>query len=122
MNAKYDYKQLEVYKGSKVLVKMVYCLLKQFPKEEQYALCDQLRRASVSIPSNIAEGLGRYSVKEQIHFFEIAYGSLREVDCQLDIACDLEYINQKELEEITNQLDRVASLISGLRAKRLERG
>ena len=122
MNAKYDYKQLDVYKESKVLVKMVYRLLKQFPKEEQYALCDQLRRASVSIPSNIAEGLGRYSVKEQIHFFEIAYGSLREVDCQLDIACDLEYINQKELEEIANQLDRVASLISGLRAKRLERG
>ena len=77
MATKYDYKQLDVYIESKRLVKMVYELLRKFPKEEQYALCDQLRRAVISVPSNIAEGLGRYSVKEQVHFLEIAYGSLR---------------------------------------------
>lgn len=92
METKYDYKQLEVYKEAKILVRMVYKLIEKFPKQEQYALCDQLRRAVISVPSNIAEGLGRYSSKEQIHFFEIAYGSLREVDCQMDIAQDLEYI------------------------------
>lgn len=119
MGAKYDYKQLDVYKESKILVKMVYKLLKVFPKEEQYALCDQIRRAVVSVPSNVAEGLGRYSAKEQVHFYEIAYGSLREVDCQLDIACDLGYISQVDLDEAVKQLDKVASLISGLRSKRM---
>ncbi len=74
MTKKYNYKDLEAYKESKTLVKQVYALLKQFPREEQYALCDQLRRAVISVPSNIAEGSGRYSVKEQLHFIEIAYG------------------------------------------------
>ena len=119
METKYDYKQLEVYKESKRLVKMVYVLLKKFPKEEQYALCDQLRRAVISVPSNVAEGLGRYSVKEQVHFFEIAYGSLREVDCQIDVACDLKYITKAEMEEVSELISHVSALISGLRAKRL---
>ena len=119
METKYDYKQLEVYKESKRLLKMVYVLLKKFPKEEQYALCDQLRRAVISVPSNVAEGLGRYSVKEQVHFFEIAYGSLREVDCQIDVACDLEYITKAEMEEVSELISHVSALISGLRAKRL---
>lgn len=92
---KYSYKNLEAYKESKTLVKQVYALLKKFPKEETYALCDQLRRAVISVPSNIAEGMGRVSTKEQIHFLEIAYGSLREVDCQLDIAKDLAYISMR---------------------------
>lgn len=70
MEAKYDYKNLDAYKESKILVRMVYEMLKQFPKEEQYALCDQLRRAVISIPSNLAEGCGRYSTKEQLHFLE----------------------------------------------------
>ena len=122
MGAKYDYKQLDVYKESKALVKMVYKLLKGFPKEEQYALCDQIRRAVVSVPSNVAEGLGRYSAKELVHFYEIAYGSLREVDCQLDIACDLGYITQTNLDEVIKQMDKVAALISGLRKKRMGEG
>ena len=119
MKTKYDFKQLEVYKESKTLVKMVYKLLRKFPKEEQYALCDQLRRAVISVPSNIAEGLGRYSVKEQVHFIEIAYGSLREVDCQMDVACDLEYINEGEVKAVEEIIEHLAALLSGLRSKRL---
>ena len=119
MKTKYDYKQLEVYKVSKTLVKMVYKLLRKFPKEEQYALCDQLRRAVISVPSNVAEGLGRYSVKEQVHFIEIAYGSLREVDCQLDVACDLEYINKEEVKEVEEVIEHLSALLSGLRSKRI---
>lgn len=103
---KYDYKELDVYKESKRLVTMVYALLKQFPKEEQYALCDQLRRAVISVPSNVAEGLGRYSAKEQVHFIEIAYGSLREVDCQLEIACDLGYISVADIQDVQNLIAR----------------
>ena len=119
METKYDYKQLEVYKESKKLVVEVYALLKKFPREEQYALCDQLRRAVISVPSNVAEGLGRYSTKEQIHFFEIAYGSLREVDCQLDIACELGYIHESEINPISTLINHISALIAGLRNKRL---
>lgn len=112
------YKKLEVYTVGKELVLHVYELLKRFPKEEQYALCDQLRRAVISIPSNIAEGLGRVSTKEQIHFLEIAYGSLREVDCQLDIAKDLAYISDDELSDVEKQIEKVAALIAGMRKQR----
>ena len=119
MDKKYDYKQLDVYKESKTLVMMVYRLLEQFPREEQYVLCDQLRRAVISVPSNIAEGSGRRSAKEQVHFLEIAYGSLREVDCQLDIACDLGYIPISKLEGIEEQIQKVGAIISGLRNRHL---
>ena len=112
------YKKLEVYTVGKELVLHVYELLKRFPKEEQYALCDQLRRAVISVPSNIAEGLGRVSTKEQIHFLEIAYGSLREVDCQLDIAKDLAYISDDELSDVEKQIEKVAALIAGVRKQR----
>ena len=98
---------------------MVYALLKNFPKEEQYALCDQLRRAVISVPSNIAEGSGRSSAKEQVHFLEIAYGSLREVDCQLDIAHDLGYISDVELSSVSLQIEKVSAIISGLRSRHL---
>ena len=118
---KYSYKNLDAYKESKVLVKMVYGLLKQFPKEEQYALCDQLRRAVISVPSNITEGSGRTSMKDQAHFLEIAFGSLMEVDCQMDIACDLEYITQENLSKICIQISRVAAMLSALRNKCLQR-
>lgn len=120
MSVKYDYKKLNVYKESKILVKMVYTLLRVFPKEEQYALCDQLRRAVISVPSNIAEGLGRYSAKEQVHFLEIAYGSIREVDCQLDIACDLGYITSAELADVMDQIETISALIAGMRNKRIK--
>ena len=96
---------------------MVYKLLKQFPKEEQYALCDQLRRAVISVPSNIAEGSGRTSGKDQAHFIEMAYGSLMEVSCQMDIAYDLGYIAQEDLNSIVAQVSAVAAILSGLRSK-----
>lgn len=115
--AKYSYKNLEAYKESKTLVKQVYTLLKQFPREEQYALCDQLRRAVISVPSNIAEGSGRTSAKDQAHFFEMAFGSLMEVDCQIDIAQDLSYVSSEEHEEVSKQISQVAALLSGMRRK-----
>lgn len=118
---KYSYKNLEAYKESKTLVKQIYELLKKFPKEETYALCDQLRRAVISVPSNIAEGSGRTSAKYQAHFFEMAFGSLMEVDCQIDIAKDLGYVSSKELEKVTMQISQVAALLSGMRNKCLGR-
>jgi len=120
-DSKYSYKNLEAYKESKTLVKLVYALLKKFPREEQYALCDQLRRAVISVPSNIAEGSGRTSAKDQAHFLEMAFGSLMEVDCQMDIAQDLGYVSSDELEVVSKQVRQVAALLSGMRNKCLER-
>ena len=119
--AKYSYKQLDVYKEAKVLVKVVYGLLKNFPREEQYALCDQLRRAVISIPSNVAEGSGRTSAKDQAHFLEMAFGSLMEVDCQLDIAFELGYLSAEDIQNANIQICRVAAMLSGMRNRCLEK-
>lgn len=121
MEKKYEYKNLDVYKELKNLVKMVYGLIEKFPKVETYALCDQLRRSVISVPSNIAEGSGRTSAKDQAHFFEMAFGSLMEVSCQMDIACDLGYIEQLELNQVEEQIHRIAAMLSGLRRKCLTR-
>lgn len=115
---KYSYKNLEAYKESKTLVKKIYELLKKFPKEEQYALCDQLRRAVISVPSNIAEGSGRQSEKDQAHFYTIAYGSLKETLSQLDVACDLGYLTQEEFSKFEILINEEAKMLSGLIAKR----
>ena len=86
-------KDLVVYQKSKELVILVYQMLDNFPEAERFALCGQMRRAVVSIPSNIAEGSGRISAKNRVHFFEMAFASLMELSCQMDIACDLGYID-----------------------------
>lgn len=119
MEKKYNYKDLDTYKESKALVLLVYTLLKKFPREEQYALCDQLRRAVISVPSNIAEGSGRTSSKDQAHFFEMAFGSLMEVDCQIDIAHDLGYITNEDEENVEKHVRAITALLSGLRRKLL---
>ena len=115
---KYNYKDLDLYKAAKDLVLSVYALLRKFPKEEQFALSDQLRRAVISIPSNIAEGSGRNSQKDQAHFYNIAYGSLMEVFSQLDIACDLGYISKEEFNQLELLINEEAKMLSGLIAKR----
>ncbi len=110
----YSFEKLNVWKEAKKLVVDVYRLLDNFPKFEKYALCDQIRRAIVSVPSNIAEGSGRRSLKEQIHFLEIAYGSLMESYNQLLIAIDLNYISTDSVESIKPSVDSVAKMINGL--------
>ena len=119
-NELFVYRDLVAYQKSKRLVTEIYSLLKLFPKEETYALCDQLRRAVISIPSNIAEGMGRVSVKEQIHFIEISFGSLYEVMCQVELANDLGYITELQLTEIEENVIDIAKLLSGLRTKRIK--
>ena len=113
-----SFRKLNVYIKAKELVKQVYTLLKKFPREEQYALCDQLRRAVISIPSNIAEGSGRQTEKDQAHFYTIAYGSLMEVLSQIDVACDLGYISQDEFDKLEILIDEEAKMLTGLVAKR----
>jgi len=89
------YRKLDVYNLAKDFVIKAYQLLRKYPEEERYALCDQLRRSVISIPSNIAEGAGRMAIKERIHFYDIAYGSLTESLCQMEISRDLGYINEE---------------------------
>ena len=111
----YSFEKLKVWQEARGLVVKVYKLLDKFPNFEKYALCDQLRRAIVSVPSNIAEGSGRTSLKEQIHFIEIAYGSLMESYNQLIIAVDLNYINDDSLDILRPDIDNVARMLNGLR-------
>lgn len=120
MSAQYfAYRDLRVYQHAKDDVIYVYNLLKQFPKEENYALCDQLRRACVSIASNIVEGMSRTSSKEQLHFIEFAYGSLCETMCQLEIAHELKFISDEDLKQAETRTTAIAQMLSGLRNKRL---
>lgn len=116
----YSFQKLKVWQEAKKLVVDVYYLLDDFPKFEKYALCDQIRRAIVSVPSNIAEGSGRRSLKEQIHFLEISYGSLMETYNQLLIAIDLTYITEESVEAIKPSIDAVAKMINGLHSQKVK--
>ena len=110
----FGYRKLVAYQKAKEIVKKTYKLLKIFPAEERYAMCDQLRRASLSITSNIAEGVNRFSVKDKAHFIEIAYGSLMEVSSQFEIAEELEYISSEDRLSMDMLIEEDARLLSGL--------
>ena len=111
----YPFENMEVWKESRQLVKMIYRLQATFPTIEKYGLGDQLRRAVISVSSNLVEGNARYSTKEQIHFFDIAMGSLMEVYCQVLLAYDLEYLSEEQLFECKQKIERVRVLLNGLR-------
>ena len=113
----YSYKTLNVYQDAKKFVVDVYKLLKLFPSEEKYALCDQIRRAAISVTSNITEGVSRFSKKEKAHFLEIAYASMIEVDSQLDISVELGYITTEQYKEIHGQVCAIGRQLSALRTK-----
>ena len=117
----YAFENMRAWQEARKLVVEVYRLLDGFPKFESYALCDQIRRAIVSVPSNLAEGSGRISTKEQMHFYEIAYGSLMEACNQLIIAADLEYIGNEQLKNIQPQIDVVARMMNGLRTSLVQK-
>lgn len=115
-NKKFSFEDLEVYKTARGLVKEIYVLQNSFPQEEEYALGDQIRRSATSITSNIAEGSGRNAIREKIHFLEIAFGSMTECFCQLQIAQDLGYISEKDIDNLRPTFNKVAAFISALRS------
>ena len=110
----FGYRKLIAYQKAKEIVKRTYKLLKKFPSEERWAMCDQLRRASVSITSNMAEGVNRFSVKDKTHFIEMAYGSLMEVSSQFEIAEELGYITPEDQLSMDQLIEEDARLLSGL--------
>ena len=111
----FAYKKLHVYQKSLNWVIDVYSLVKKFPDTERYALSNQVRRAAVSVSSNIAEGMSRSSAKEVNHFLEISYGSLMEVQSQMEIAELLSYISKNELKTLEPKTEEIAKMLSGLR-------
>ena len=113
----FNFRKLNVYYQSLDLVEYVYEKVGLFPKEEKYALSDQLRRSVVSVPSNIAEGVGRATDKEKAHFISMAYSSLMEVLCQMEIACRVNYISEDEFRTVEERIETVAKMLSGLRNK-----
>jgi len=115
------HKDLNVWKESRELVTEIYALTSKFPKDEVYSLTAQIKRAAISIPSNIAEGSARDSNKEYIHFLYISLGSAAELDTQLIIAKDLGFINEKEFIKISENLDSVSKMLSGLIKYRLSK-
>jgi four helix bundle protein len=109
-----NYSELIAWQKAMDLVETVYTASRRFPKDEAFGLTIQLRRAVVSVPSNIAEGQGRKSRAEFLHHLSIAFGSLREVETQLVIARRLQYLTSQETERALAQSTEVARLINGL--------
>lgn len=107
-----DHKDLDVWKQSMLLAEDVYALTKEFPSEERFGLSSQIKRAVVSIPSNIAEGAGRKGDKEFIQFLYIAMGSLSELETQLILSDSLQFVNSIEI--YLNQIEKIRKMLFGL--------
>ena len=114
MEHKYSFEKLEVWNDARKLVVEIYTLTKRMPIDEKFGLCSQIKRASVSVVSNIAEGTSRTSDKEKIRFVEIAYGSLMEVYCQLYIAYDLQYVSIEQFESQKGTIELISNKLSAL--------
>jgi four helix bundle protein len=108
------HKNLLVWKESISFVENIYSLTRKLPDSEKFGLISQLKRAAVSIPTNVAEGAARNTRKEFIHFLYISSGSLSEVDTLLTIASNPKFINAVEHEIMTVKISRIASLMNGL--------
>ena len=111
------FKELDIWKRSRVFCTTIYELTTNFPESEKFGLTNQLRRASVSIPSNIAEGSSRNSNKDFSRFLQITLGSAYEIETQLLIANDLGFISKKELEVTISELNQIIKMISKFKSR-----
>jgi four helix bundle protein len=108
------FNDLDAWKTSVLVAKEVYLLTKSFPKEEMFAITNQIKRASTSVSANIAEGFGRQTVKDKINFYHIAYGSLLETKNFIYLAIELEFTNQDETVKLLETITVCQKLINGL--------
>lgn len=106
-----DFRDLDVWKKSVDLTEKIYIVTKKFPDDEKYGLTSQLRRAAVSVGSNIAEGCGRRTSKDFAGFLHNAFGSAKEVECQLIIADRLGYLEKDAFDELMKELDNVGRML-----------
>jgi len=107
-----DFKELEIWQIARELNKIIYELTKSFPREEIYGLTSQIRRATVSISSNIAEGCGRRTNKELVYFLHNAMGSLKEVESQIFLALDLGYLSNEKVDEVNEEIDKLGKKLN----------
>lgn len=112
-NENRQFYDLDVWKEARKLVSVIYDLSRLFPDEEKYALTSQIRRAAISVPSNIAEGIGRQHITERIQYMYISRGSLYEIETQLFLALDQNYIVQQDLDTLITQITSCKKLIQG---------
>ena len=117
----YSFEKLEVWQLSRVLVKNIYSLTANFPVEERYGLISQLRRASVSISSNLAEGSTRDTNRDKAHFTKMAFGSLMELLNQLIVSTDLEFLSNEKLSTIRPKIEEIGNKLNALRNSQLNR-
>jgi four helix bundle protein len=110
-----NFKELNVWKDSIKLVKDIYQLTKSFPRIEDYTLTSQIRRSAISIPSNIAEGAGKSSTAEYIRFVDISLGSLAELETQVIISFELEYISKEQLDLFLNDINKIGTMIGAMK-------
>ncbi|MCR5889926.1 four helix bundle protein [Hymenobacter sp. J193] len=108
-----NYKDLRVWQHGRELVKLVYVLTQSFPPEEKFGLTSQMRRAAVSVPSNISEGSGRQHPRDTIQFLVIARGSLYELETQCYLAYDLAFISNEQLQAIEEKIGSCIQLVQG---------
>lgn len=118
---KFSFEKLEVWQNSINFAQRIYLITENFPKSELYCLTSQIRRAVISISSNIAEGSTRNSFKEQSRYTEIAFGSLLEILNQLIIANKLKYINEEELEFLRCEIGIISRQLNALKKSQIER-
>ena len=114
---KHNFKNLDIWKRSRVLVKQIYLMTRKFPREELFVLIAQIRKSAISIPSNIAEGCGRGTDKQLIHFLDIAIGSNCELETQIYLSFDLEYISQEEQDRFVSEITEIRRMILKFRDK-----
>jgi len=112
---KFSFEKLEVWQRSRILVKEIYTLTKNFPAEEKYGMTNQLRRASVSVSNNLSEGSARKTLKDQSNFTTMSYSSLMEVLNMLILTNDLEYINENDYLKLRSLIEEIANKLNALR-------
>ncbi len=115
----YSFEKLDVWQEARQLAVKIYKTTRNFPEDEKFGLVSQMRRAGISISSNIAEGTSRHSKKDQVRFYEIAYGSLMELLNQLIISCDLTFLKEDLLSTLRVDIDSISYKLSRLRDSKL---
>ena len=115
----FSFEKLNVWIDSKELIKQIYFVTKEFPSDEKFGLTSQLRRASVSVASNLAEGTSRNTNKDKAHFSTLAFSSLMEVLNQIIIAKELNFIEESKYSEIRLDIEKIANKLNALRKAQL---
>ncbi len=119
MSYLFSFEKLNVWVDSKELVKLIYTITKNFPDEEKFGLTSQLRRASISIASNLAEGTSRKTNKDKAHFTTIAFSSLMEVLNQIILSKELNFIQETEYQTVRTEIEKISNKLNALRKSQL---